>query len=281
MERNITEVKKQTVVVFVDSSSISFYMKDTGNILQLDVPLDIVSDLEVIARDKLEQLIDAFFQANNLKSFELDAIIVFSQNVTFERDFTEELLKTKHEDSQKFLDIVPFENVLSKTYKIDKKTKVVALNKALYDAIYLSLERNKVRVFLVIPMVVLAETNPELSSNIDLGFVATRADSFKQYSLVDIKTKDLEGEQKNAVGIKKKDVRLYVLIGIFALLFIILLVLVFNMFSSSKTTAKTTVLQKTPTTTKVVTTTTLKEIVPSASTSGNIQPTNFPTPINH
>lgn len=259
-------VKRQTAVVFIDNNKILFYAKDTKNNLALDLPSDVVSDLEVVGRNKLEQLVDTFFQAETLKGIEFDVILVFSQGTTFEKDFTDDTTKVKYEEIQKFLDMVPFEDVLSNTYKINKKTKIVAVNKVLYDVLRLALERNKAYVSSVVPMAVLAETNPELSNNIDLAFIAGRSDSLKQYGLIDVKEGSLESEQKNSIGIKKKDVRLYILLGIFALLLIILLVLMYTtFFSPSKTNKKPVVLPQTS-----VTPTTAKETIPLASESGNV-----------
>jgi len=260
--------KRQILVVFVDNNKILFYIKDAKNNLQLNLSSDVVSDLEVLSRDKFEQLVDTFFQTRGLKGVEFDVILVFSQATTFEKDFADDATKVKYEEIQKFLDMVPFEDVLNNTYKINKKTKIVAVNRVLYDVIHLALEKNKAYVSLVVPMAVLAETNPELSNKIDLAFISAKSDSFKQYGLIDINEGDFEKEQKNVIGIKKKDVRLYALLGVFALLLLVLIILIFSTFFSPKTNKKP-VFPKTS-----VTPTTTKETVPSASESGNISPTS-------
>jgi len=167
-------VKKQTIAVFLESSRISLCLKDTNNILQLDLPPDTVSDLEVIDRDKFEQLVNSFFQTDAFKGIEFDVALVFSRDVTFEKDFTDNATKVNYEEIQKFLDIVPFEDILSKTYKINRKAKIVAVNRSLYDVICLALEKNKAYISLVVPMAILAETTPELSTNVDLAFIAAR-----------------------------------------------------------------------------------------------------------
>lgn len=259
-------VKRQTAVVFVDSNKILFYAKNTKNNLQLDLPSDVVLDLEVVGRDKFDQLIDTFFQTDSLKKIEFDVILVFSQQVTFEKDFEDAAIKVKSEEIQKFLDMVPFEDILSNTYKINKKTKVVAVNKILYDALHMALERNKAYVSLIVPMAVLVETNPEFANNLDLALIAAKLESLKQYGLIDVNEGSLEREQKNSIGIKKKDVRMYILLGIFALFFIILLMLIYiTFFSSAKTNTKPVVLPRI-----LVTPTTTKKTIPSASESGDI-----------
>lgn len=256
-------VKRQLAVVYIDNNKILFYIKDTKNNLVLDLPAEVVSDLEIVRRDKFDQLIDTFFQADSLNNIGFDVILVFSQGTTFEKDFTDDTAKVKYEEIQKFLDMVPFEDTLSNTYKINKKTKVVAVNKVLYDILHLALERNKAYVSLVVPMAILVETNPEFVNNLDLALIAARADSLKQYGLIEISEGGLEREQKNVIGIRKKDVRLYVLLGTFALLFIILLILIYTtFFSSPKNNKKPIALPNTPVTTK--------KTIPLASESGEI-----------
>ncbi len=264
--------KRQLAVAYIDVNKILFYVKDTKNNLQLDLPSDVISDLEIVGRDKFDQLIDTFFQIDSLKNMGFDVILVFSQGTTFEKDFTEDTTKVKYEEIQKFLDMVPFEDVLSNTYKINKKTKVVAVNKALYDILHQAFERNKADVIMVVSVAVLVETNPEFANNLDLALIAVRADSLKQYGLIDITEGSLEREQKNSMGIKKKDVRLYVLLGIFTLLLIILLILMYTtFFSSPKTNKKPVVLPEA----SIIPTVT-KEATPLASESGEI---SSPSPL--
>jgi len=263
-------LKRQLAVAYIDVNKIIFYVKDTRNNLQLDLPSDVVSDLEVVGRDKFDQLIDTFFQTDSLKNIEFDVILIFSQGTTFEKDFEDDATKVKYEEIQKFLDMVPFEDILSNTYKINKKTKSVAVNKVLYDILHQALERNKAYVIMVISVAVLVETNPEFANNLDLALIAARADSLKQYGLTDIVEGGIEREQKNSIGIRRKDVRLYVFLGIFALLFIILLMLIYTTFlSSPKPNKNPVVLPKA----SIIPTAT-KETTPIASGSGEISSPN-------
>lgn len=266
MEGGLVVLKRQSAVAYIDVNKILFYVKDTKNNLSLDLPSDAVSDLEIIGRDRLDQLIDTFFQTDSLKNIEFDVILVFSKEVTFEKDFPDDTTKVKYEEIQKFLDMVPFEDVSSNTYKIGKKTKVVAVNKAFYDILHADFESNKAYISLVVPMAVLAEINPEFANNLDLAIIASREDSIKQYGLIDVNEGGLEREQKNSIGIKKKDMRLTFLIGIFGLLLLILLFLVYTtFFSTPKTVKKPPVLPHAR-----ITPTITKELTPLASESAEI-----------
>ncbi|HYM65621.1 MAG TPA: hypothetical protein VES68_04055 [Candidatus Sulfotelmatobacter sp.] len=259
-------VKRQLAVVYFDVNKILFYGKDTKKNLELDLPTDVVSDLEVVAKDKFDQLIDTFFQTDTLKNVAFDVILVFSQGVSFEKDFTDDTTKVKYEETQKFLDMVPFEDILSNSFKINKKTKVVAVNKGLFDMLHLALERNRAYVVLVLSASVLLETNPELANNLDLGIIATKFEALKQYGLVEINQGGLALEKKNSIGIKKKDVRLYALLGVFVLLLVVLLFLIYTTFLSPQKIKKT---QTVIPNTSVVPTNT-SQITPLSSESGKI-----------
>jgi len=259
-------VKRQSAVAFIDSNKIIFYAKNIKNNLQLDLPQDAVSDLDVVGRDKFDQLIDTFFQTDVLKNIEFDLTMVLSQQVTFEKDFEATATEIKHDEIQRFLDMVPFEDVLNNSFKINKKIKVVAVNKILYDAFHSAFERNKAYVSLVTPMAVLIETNPEFASNIDLAVIASKVESLKQYGLIDVNGGSLERERKNSIGIKKKDVRLYLLIGAMILLFIILLFMIYTTFLSPKKVSQTKVVL--PTT--VISPTPVNQTNPLPSNSAEI-----------
>lgn len=222
--------KKEILAVFIDSNRILFYTKKASNTWQLSLLVDVLCDLEVVNREKLEHLIDAFFQLPNFKGKEFDTTVIFSQKTTFEKELISTNSKAEFEETQKFLDMVPFEEVLSNSYRINKKTKIVAANKILYNTLKQILEKNKAHVLLVLPMTILVTANPELTNKIDFPFIESKLESFKQYSLVDFEEMGLGGEVTNSIGIKKKDVRLYLLIVAMIVLFLVMIVLIYTTF---------------------------------------------------
>ena len=226
--------KRQICTIYVENNKILFYSKDLKTIPEIPISSEIISDLEVINPDKLSQAIDSFFVSNNLKEIEFDAILVFSQNTTFDKELEEGDSKFKYDETQKFLDMVPFEDMLSNSYKLGKKTKIVAINKALFDRLRENFEKNKVFISLVVPMSILIEEYPSLLQNLDLSFIESKIESIKQYSLIGFNESGLQGEVKNSMGIKQKDKRLYMLIGLMAFLFLILIYMVYSTFLTAK-----------------------------------------------
>lgn len=230
--------KKPIVVIYIDKNKALFYFEKTKQILQLDIPPGIVSDLELVNKDQLEELIDGFIQSNNLKDRKLDAIVVLSKASSFEKDFTQGLPKEKEAEIQRFIDIVPLEEVLSKTYVLNKKIKVVAINKALFEAIINIFKKKNIFIFSIVPFSVLQELNSELLQSVNLAFIASKANSFNQYSLIS-ESEEISGEDtKKTNFIQKQNIRIYILLSVFLILLLVLVVLVITTFFPSGNPAK-------------------------------------------
>lgn len=226
---------KQTIACYIDSNKILFYQETTGSILQLEFPPEVFSYLDLLSEDKFEQLIKLFLDQNKITGG--NVILVYSPTSTFEKDFQELDDGKQDMEIQKFTDMVPFEDVLSKTYKLKKKVKVVAVNNRVYESIRSVLENSKFLIYAVIPGSILQENVPELAENIDLGFILNRIDSLKQYSMINrnaVSNQELEKKPEA----KKTNKRIYALGGVFGVLFIILAIMIFNGLSPEDNTKK-------------------------------------------
>lgn len=223
-------IKKINAIIFVERNKILFYYKGSTSTLQLNLGPDVIEDLEIINREKLEHLLNNLFQSPNIKGKEFDVTVIFSQSATFEKDLTNVNSKAEFDETQRFLDMVPFEEILNNSYRINKKTKIVAANKIFYNIIKQILEKNNAEVILVLPMAVLVNAIPDLKNKIDFSLIESKQESLKQYSLIDLVEMGLGGEVTNSIGIKRKDVRLYLLILVMIGLFLILIYMVYATF---------------------------------------------------
>ena len=227
----MASTKKQTAVLYVDVNKAFFYAGSIGNTLQLSFPPDVISDLDLVNAGKFEQFIDSFIQSN-VKGQEFEVILVFSHNAVFEKDLIITDPERIEAQIQSFIDIVPFEEVLSKSYKFNKKVKIVGVNKAIYDVIKEAFEKNKSVISMALPLSVLQETNAGLGVKMDLGAIAIKLDSFKQYNMIE-REFDPVGEQKTEDS-KKPNRKLYILVGTFVILLLVLFVFAYKtLFSKS------------------------------------------------
>ena len=258
--------KKPLTVIYIDKNKALFYFENTKITLQLDFPPNVISDLDLLSKERLEELIDTFINSNNLKDSKFEAVLVFSPVSAFEKDFLGDLPKDKEVEIKKFIDLVPFEEVQSKEYKLGKKTKVVAINKTLYDSIINIFKKRNIFVSSVLPFSVLQEISTELTHSVSLGFIAAKSDSYKQYSLIN-GNEDNPGNDKQKIGfIQKKNIRIYVLAGVFLILLLVLIVLVITTLLPANNPQKNQIVLPTFTPTPTV-----EEIIPTVSPSESIE----------
>ena len=214
--------EKQTIVCYIDKNKALFYQDADGSMLQMDFPPDIISDQEYTDGEKLEHLIEAFLETNKLEKGNI--IFIYAPNVAIEKDFPDELAENKNEEIQKFIDMIPFEEVMSKIYKLNKKTKVVAINQEIYESIKSIFASKNFLILGIIPSTVLQETVAELSLNIDLAIIANKIYSLKQYSMVNDGGLSNQNTKEKS-GLKKQNIRMYMLIIVFVILLFIFMIL--------------------------------------------------------
>lgn len=121
-------------VLFLERDRI--YLYSGGKILSLNFPANILPDLDIKNKDALFNLVSVFIQNNKLEPTQL--FFVVSEAVCFSKDFpVKDATDTTRVEvnSQAFIDAVPFNSVLSKTYKTPTVYRVVATNQELVDTI--------------------------------------------------------------------------------------------------------------------------------------------------
>lgn len=226
--------KKQLLVVYIDTHASYFYLEATGGSAQLNFPPDVVSDADLVNREKFEHLVEGFVQTN-FKGPEMSAVLVFSPNITFEKEIVPVIGKEIEEQTQEFTSIVPYEDVMSKTYKLNRKTKVVCVNKAFYDAFRTVFEKNKIFISMVLPMPVLTQVHPDLSQKLNLADIAQRSDSLRQFNMIETYQNEHQKEEKKRWEAQKINRRLAGLIGVFIVLLLALGVFAYmNLFQSQQ-----------------------------------------------
>lgn len=233
--------KKEILVCYVEIDKVLIYQDSIGSIIQVDFPQDVILDQEIANKDKVEQAIEASLKTRKLEKG--DVIFIFAPSLTIEKDFPNDNKVGKAEEIQKFVEIIPFEDVLSRNYSINKKTKVVGINRELYDMIKNIFERQNLFVLGVIPSTILQETVVELSKSFDLSVIASKVYFLKQYSIVNV---DEPSNSQNVAGksIISKKMRKYVLIGtpIIILVIVAVLFLLSSLSNNSKSTPSSSVL---------------------------------------
>lgn len=231
--------KKPTGVFFVDGNKAFYFEQSLSSPVSLEIPQDILTDLELINVKKLDALIKKFIVTNKLGPKNI--IILLSTQLTFDRDFPHGSIEVERH-IEEFLELVPFESVISKKALLSGRTKVIAANKELCDGVRTSFVNAGFIVSGIYPLSLCLELAPELQSSMDLNLVINKIPELKNFNLMPTpevainSSKNIEKPSKS---------RLYLLIGVMILLGVILLVVVYtNIISPKASSRKSNVLPK-------------------------------------
>ncbi len=262
--------KKPTGVFYVDGNRAFFYEQSLSSPLSTAIPPDAVSNLEVINKKKLDLVIQSFVATNKL--LPKNIVILLSTQVTFDRDFTQSSIEMA-KNIDEFLELVPFEDTISKKSVFSGRTKVVAANREFCEAIKAGFQKTGFVVTGVFPLSLFLEIMPQLQSNLDLALVLSKIPEMKDFNLLPVVEASVNAPQKE----KPSKTRLYVLGGVFGLLIIVLMFFVYrNIISPPKKTRTLpipTLMPPAPTSAVVPLPSGQMEVFPAdeSSVSGNVQ----------
>ena len=97
-----------TGIVFVLPSFFFYFTNNGATGLRFDFPITSVNDLEVVNNTEFVELIKAFIDQSQLPPANI--IIVLSNSVCFDRNFSSLAQNILEEQINLFLESVPFEN---------------------------------------------------------------------------------------------------------------------------------------------------------------------------
>lgn len=119
----------------------------------IQIPPQVIRDLEVTSQIALENLVHAFVV--NQKLAPISLILVLSQDVYFEKEIGKCEGEEKEKLVQQFVDTVPFTTTSEKVFQIRGSCRLVVINRAMYDAFKAAFEKEQFPVAAVIPELVL------------------------------------------------------------------------------------------------------------------------------
>jgi len=209
--------KLKQSILYIEQNRGIFYNLENPSMLQLDFPSDVVKDLDLVNKEKLYALIQAFVETYHILPTSIT--LVLSPNITFDKDIA---LDASESEVQAFTDLVPFQAVVSHIFSLGEKKKIVTANKELIDTIQRGFQKVHCDITAVLPYSIIQEVIPELANNFDLSLMLSKDESLKQYSMLEtqqIKQISITGLQPKQ---KTDSKRLFVLLGVFGILLIIM-----------------------------------------------------------
>ncbi len=258
--------KKQNAILYIDLGKGFFLGSNARGTLQIDFPADTFADGDLIDKEKFLQRLQEFIQTNKIEPCPL--IVIYSKSISFEKEFEENTVSEKSEtEIAEFIELVPFEDVLSKIYKLNNKKRAIAFNRELFESVNYGFEREKFTVVSAVPYSVLEVMISELADNLDLNILLNKFEEMKQYNFEnDIEPlKDNNSKTETKTNNKK---RVYLLLGVFGILAVVLgFLIITTIFAPAKKKTPTLVKQP-PSVNQPVQTAPEPSVIPQSSNSG-------------
>jgi hypothetical protein len=225
--------KKQPGFLYLDKNGFYFYESSLPTVVSLAFLTTSVRDMEVVNGSSLLNQVQGFVEQYKIAPATISLIL--SPNISFEKDIVGLSREASKEEVEKFLDTVPFESVISKEYPIEKGIKVIGANDDMYRELKICFEKFSSTIDSVIPYQMLGQDQTYIRNlTIDSASqLLKRVDHLKQYTMLtpeQNKPQIIQASSEKKEGSQKKSgTRLYAMIGIFVVLFIILGVMIIRM----------------------------------------------------
>lgn len=237
-------MQKNIFIIYLDRNKFDCMVQNQIVPVRYDFSLHTVKDFEVLNKDALYSEIHTFLTTHHISS--CSVIMILSNNVIFEKDLSEDKSNQSSDVATLFLERIPYETIMHRTIKFDKKTKIVATNKMYLDLLKDAFEKDHCKVLLTIPEFVVGNLISQKGlDTVAIKKIISKMDSLKQYDLSHLQyaqNSSQSHEELSSIPEKKSHTRLIVLLLVFILLIGILIVLfLISQKSSKKTIPKSSV----------------------------------------
>src|SRR5205809_4988771 len=163
------------LLVYIENSRCIVFGSNMQEMQQVDFPFDIARDLEILNKDSMHTLIQTAIDTYQI--FPAIVMFILSPLITFDKDLSDIPPEQQEPEAQKFLDQVPFQNVLSYRFATQKKQKIIAANKDFVLTMKTAFEKRTFPVTAVVPLVAVQEIMPELIENLDLTLLLAKIET--------------------------------------------------------------------------------------------------------
>lgn len=224
--------KKPEIILHLTRDAITIYSPGSAETDKIVLENTVVKHLEVLRPDELIANIQQFLIYKNIKT--LDAVLVLGSDVCFIKEFKEN--EDIDNEIQQFIDEMPFDPTTIAWLKVpkeeEKKINVVATNQNLYSCIFEGFTKGGWDILAIVPEFVfgvgaMSQTKvAEIMTNRDLWELADFS------KLVKLTPKEKKKKRKKKVRKNKEETskeqepktnkRLFVFLGIFAALALVL-----------------------------------------------------------
>ncbi len=219
---------KETNLIYLDRNRFDFYSDVQNQLYNFDLSTFVVN-LEIINQAGLAEQVKSFVEMNKVPIGNI--MIVLAEPLLFMKAIPPETEEKEEEDIQKFQDSVPFEHIISKTFPIEGGKLLVASNKEYYNAIEKCFSKCGFTTTVIVP-IFSTQTNIAPGSPIDpvsAKNILKNAETIRVSGMeaIESETTTSKPQVPNSKGSSNKS-RLFMLVGVFGVLIIVLLFVTIN-----------------------------------------------------
>lgn len=210
-------VKKQNAILYIEKDQGHLFISGKEPLV-MRFPKDIVSNLEIVDTTKFQQMVVHFLSAHEIKPMQV--LLVLSPDIVFEKVLDTMPLSLQHIEKEKFMDVVPFNKIAIKTFRIQNKAYIVAANKDFIETVVQVLQEEASLVIGVVALSSIQKKLPEIKDANDLPNILKKIDTFKSYNVITVAEQQDGGISYKVPSFKNP--QFIALISVFVLLLIVL-----------------------------------------------------------
>ena len=124
---------KNKAIILIHKDRLEYYDEIQSKIFQFLFQPTVFQDLELVDNEQLNTQLKSFISTNKLSPAAI--IFLISDSVIFEKLFAGIIPANRDQETQKYLDNIPFEHVGYKIIETPPNFKVLAVNEELYTSI--------------------------------------------------------------------------------------------------------------------------------------------------
>lgn len=229
-------------VLLIQRDKIYLALPLFEKIFEIQFPQDVIHDLDILTEEGLDTIIKQFVEANKISQSHVVAVL--GSSVCLIKDFSQvasgnvqpkkqEDIITFEENIKTYIEHAPFDHVVTRRLPIKDGQRVCVVTRDFYDVIRKKIEKHGVIFDMVIPSLFFGDP---IFTKATLDFqiaeeILKRLNSVKQYNLLDetalmIETDEVVEtvEEIKPVVKSNQNKRVFILIGVFGLLLIVLII---------------------------------------------------------
>lgn len=174
---------KASAAIFIDRTGLTYYTTEQPAPVRIDFPPEIVVALDIVDNDGFSSLITEHFTTEHAPT---EIMVVFVDKAYFIKDITPDPKNKSLDDPEAtFLNIVPFETILSRNYTVSGKKYICVINADMFYALKQQFEALGYTIGGVVPEIDITEKAEGSNVNSPEGFqlVVRKWDELKKNSM--------------------------------------------------------------------------------------------------